>query len=76
MRTFAHFDSQGTIKSIVVVDAPNGVNAGLVPEAGLDVAEVEGLEIDLAAEGEAIRGALDGYKIEPASPSPRRVVKK
>lgn len=75
MRTFAHFDSQGTIQSIVVVDAPKGVNAGLVPETGLFVDEVEGLEIDLTAEGEALRGAFERYKVEPASPSPRRVVK-
>jgi hypothetical protein len=76
MRTFAHFDSQGTIQSIVVVDAPDGVNAGLVPETGLEVDEVEGLEIDLSAEGEAVRGALERYKVEPASASPRRVMKK
>lgn len=75
MRTFAHFDSQGTVQSIVVVDAPKGVNAGLVPETGLDVAELEGFEIDLAAEGEALRGAVEGLTIEPASPSPRRVIK-
>jgi hypothetical protein len=76
MRTFAHFDSEGTIQSIVVVDAPKGVNAGLVPETGLDVAEVAGFEIDLTAEGEAMRGALEGYKVELASRSPRRVMKK
>jgi hypothetical protein len=74
MRTFAHYDSQGTIQSIVVVDAPEGVNAGLVPETGLYVDEVEGLEIDLTAEGEGARGALERYKVEPASPSPRRVI--
>lgn len=75
MRTFAHFDSVGTIQSIVVVDAPKGVNAGLVPETGLYVDEVEGLEIDLTAEGDKIRGPLERYKVEPASASPRRVIK-
>jgi hypothetical protein len=75
MRTFAHFDSEGTIQSIVVVDAPDGVNAGLVPETGLSVGEVEGIEIDLTAEGEKIRGVLERYKVEPASASPRRVIK-
>jgi hypothetical protein len=76
MRTFAHFDSEGTIQSLVVVDAPKGINAGLVPETGLHVEEVRGVKVDLDAEGEDFRSIFEGFKVETGSASPRSLVKK
>jgi hypothetical protein len=44
MKIYAHYDSEGTIRSLVVTHAPAGAGAMLTPKAGYFVAEVEGLK--------------------------------
>jgi hypothetical protein len=77
MRTFAHFDSQGTIQSLITIDAPEGVNGGLVPAPGMLVDEVEGVslkpdELDV----EAASAIIERQRVEPMSSSPRKLVAK
>jgi hypothetical protein len=75
MRTFAHFDATGSIRALVTVDAPEGISAGLVPEPGVFIDEVEGVdlnpnELDLEAAGEIFKR----YKVAPSTHEPRRLV--
>jgi hypothetical protein len=75
MRTFAHFDATGRIRALIAVDAPEGVNAGLVPEPGVFVDEVEGVdlkptELDPEAAGEIFKK----YKVAPSTHEPRKLV--
>ena len=68
MRTFAHFDAAGTIHALVSVDAPEGVRAGVVPEPGVFVDEVEGIELkptDL--DPEAARQVFKTHKVAPSA---------
>ncbi len=44
MKIFAHFDSEGTIRALVWINAPEGVGLMLAPEPGTFVAEIEGLK--------------------------------
>lgn len=44
MKVYVHYDSEGTIRSLVSMDAPKGAGAMLTPKAGHFVAEVEGLK--------------------------------
>jgi hypothetical protein len=77
MKTFAHYDSTGAIRALIAVDAPEGISAGLEPEAGTFVDEVEGVEINLEEPDiDAIRETAQNYKVEPPRSGPRRLVKK
>lgn len=77
MRTFVHSDSDGTIHSLIVVDAIEGVAAGPVPEPGLHVDEVEGVELEIDQfDSDAAREIFETHRIEPTSPSPRKLLKK
>jgi hypothetical protein len=77
MKTFVHFDSEGTIQSLIAVDGPEGVSGGLVPEPGMFVDEVEGVnlgqdELDVEAASEIVKR----HRVAPASASPRKLVTK
>jgi|KBSMisStandDraft_5_1062788.scaffolds.fasta_scaffold7720190_1 hypothetical protein len=76
MRTFAHFDAAGQIRALITVDAPEGISAGLVPEHGIFVDEVKGVdlnpnELDVEAAGEIFKR----YKVAPSTNEPRGLVK-
>ena len=77
MKTFVHFDSEGTIQSLIAVDGPEGVSGGLVPAPGMFVDEVEGVnlsqdELDVEAASEIVKR----HRVAPASSSPRKLVRK
>jgi hypothetical protein len=75
VRTFAHFDATGKILALVTVDAPEGVDAGVVPEHGVSVDEVEGVDLDpkqLDIEGAG--KILELYKVAPSTREPRKLV--
>ncbi|MDB4923214.1 hypothetical protein [Mucilaginibacter sp.] len=44
MKTYVHNDSEGNIKCIVSIDAPDHVGLMLTPKAGLFVTKVEDIE--------------------------------
>jgi hypothetical protein len=76
MRTYVHFDSEGTIGSLVAVDGPEGVAGGLVPKPGFFVDEVKGVKLTFDERGlEAAGRLVEEHKVAPA-PSPRKLVKK
>ena len=50
MKTYAHHDSQGSIKVLIQVNAPDGAGMMLSPRAGHFVAEVGGLTSSKATE--------------------------
>jgi hypothetical protein len=77
MRTFVHFDSTGAIQSLVAVDGPEGVSGGPMPDAGISVDEVEGVELKLdELDVEGASEIIKSHRVEPASSSPRKLVKK
>jgi hypothetical protein len=80
MKTFVHSDSEGTIRAIVSVDAADNIRAGLDPEPGELVSEVEQLDVDLTNLGEldweAIDGIAEQYKVEPHTPRPAKLVER
>ena len=45
MNSYVQFDSAGTIHSVVIIDAPDGVQAGIDVEPGLSVAEIDSSDI-------------------------------
>ena len=45
MKTYVQFDDDGKIHSIVTVDAPDGVRAGVEVEPGLSAAEIDAAEL-------------------------------
>jgi predicted ArsR family transcriptional regulator len=78
MKTFVHFSSGGTIHSVVMVDAPDGVTAMLQPDAGQMVAEVEAPELASASkdnEVEKLRELIKQYKVMPSNSPVSRLEK-
>jgi hypothetical protein len=76
MKVFVHHDAAGTIRSLVAVDAPEGVSLMLQPRPGQFVAEVEGVTVgpdvpDVAA----LRELGRTHKVD-APQQPRRLAKK
>jgi hypothetical protein len=77
MKTFVHFDSTGAIHSLIAVDAPESVSAGVEPEPGIFVDEVEGVILNLDEPNiEAASEIADRYKVAPTPSRPRKLVKK
>jgi len=75
MRAFAHHDRKGVIHSVVLFDAPDGVEAGVEPELGVLVTETDGVDLgDDADNLDAVRKFLDSRKVEVSRPSPVRFV--
>jgi len=52
MKVYAHYENDGTIRRLVVVDAPDGCGMMLRNNLGLSVAGVEGLELKSASPDE------------------------
>lgn len=70
MRSFAHHDRTGVIHSVVLVDAPDGVRAGVEPDLGVIVSETDGIALgDDADNLDGVRRFLDGRKVEVIPPS-------
>ncbi len=79
MKTFAHHDSDGTIHSLVLVDAPEGVEVMLEPEPGELVTEIEGVELEFergAENVDAVREFVESYKVAVRPTSPGKLIKK
>lgn len=78
MKTFAHFDDEGSIQSVVTVDGPENVDGGLVPAPGMFVDEVEGVDLKPdKMDVEAARELVERHRVAPASSSsPRKLVPK
>ncbi len=75
MKSFAHHDRTGVIHSLVVVDAAEGVEAGVEPELGILVTQTDGVELGDDAENlDAVRTFLESHKVEVSQPSPGRLV--
>lgn len=75
MRAFAHHDRKGVIHSVVLFDAPDGVEAGVEPELGVLVTETDGVDLgDDADNLDAVRKFLDSRKVEVSRPSPVRFI--
>lgn len=70
MKIYAHYDTEGTIHALILINAPDGFGAMVAPEPGLLVAEVEGLQLKSAAPHvEELRKIAKTYKV--ATPQPR-----
>jgi hypothetical protein len=77
MKIFAHHDPTGAIRSLVGVDAPEGVEAMLEPEPGVLVTEIQGVDLDLNAENvDAVRELLESHIVAVRPTSPGSLVKK
>jgi hypothetical protein len=69
VKILAHYDSAGTIHSLIMVNAPAGASLMPAPKPGLFVAEVEGLELKSAAPHTAeLREIAKTHKV--ATPPP------
>jgi hypothetical protein len=75
MRTFAHFDATGKVHALIAVDAPEGVNAGLVPQHGVFVDEVDGVDLKpTELDPEAAREIFKKYRVALPIHEPRKLV--
>ena len=66
MRTYVQFDTGGKIHSIVTVEAPQGVHAGMDVEPGLSVAEIDAAELKAAttdSDVDKIRALTQEYRV-------------
>ena len=74
MKKFAHHDEKGSIKGIVIIDAPKNVGLMLSPKAGIFVTEIEGLKFKSKSPTiEELQDIANTYKI---SIDPKTVLKK
>jgi hypothetical protein len=75
MKLFVHYDATGAIHSMVTVNAPEQFRVMLTPRAGLQVAEVEGTEIQSDAMGvKELRELAQAHKV--ATPNRVKLTKK
>ena len=66
MRTYVQFDADGTIHSIVTVDAPEGVRAMVDVEPGLSVAEIDSAALKAPttdSDVDKIRALMQGNRV-------------
>jgi len=64
MKHIVHYNSSGHIESLIVVNGPHGMSAGLAPKPGLLAAEVEGVNIGAGAPDlEAFRKLVKDQKV-------------
>jgi hypothetical protein len=64
MKHIVHYDSSGRIESMIVVNGPRGMSAGLTPKPGLLAAEVEGVNVGAGAPDiEAFRKLVKSHKV-------------
>jgi len=68
MRAFAHHDRKGVIHSVVLFDAPDGVEAGVEPELGVLVTETDGVDLgdDAFDYDEFVREEFGTPAVKPA----------
>jgi hypothetical protein len=70
MKLFVHHDTTGTIRSLIIVNAPEKVSLMLTPNPGLLVAEVEGVNVNPGApDVRALREIGKSHKV--VTPLPR-----
>lgn len=64
MKIYAHHDVEGTIRSLTILDAPEGAGMMLSPSAGVFVTEVEGLKLKAdQLDFEALRETANNHKV-------------
>jgi hypothetical protein len=71
MKVYAHYDFEGNINSLIVANAPKGMEVMLSPQPGLFVGEIEGVKIKDERDDEAIRKIAESHRIE----NPRSLLK-
>ncbi|HSK73256.1 MAG TPA: hypothetical protein VK892_16270 [Pyrinomonadaceae bacterium] len=69
MKIYAHYDSEGNINSLIVSNAPKGIEVMLSPQPGLYAGEIEGLKVKDEQDEDALREIAESYRI--ANPHPR-----
>jgi hypothetical protein len=69
MKIYANYDLAGTIRSMVSLDAPKEAGLMLAPEAGVLVAEVDGVKLKSAQDLDALREIAASHRV--SSPMPR-----
>jgi hypothetical protein len=74
MKIYAHYDLTGTIRSIVSLDAPKDAGLMLAPQAGVIVAEVDGVKLKSAQDLDELRQIATTNKV--SSPTPRCTLSK
>ncbi|MCW5977551.1 MAG: hypothetical protein KIT09_05720 [Bryobacteraceae bacterium] len=75
MKIYAHYDSDGNIRSMVTVEGPEGAGVMLTPDTGLSVAEIEGLTLKGGMEDvEELRNIAANYKVK--APAQRATLEK
>ena len=64
MKTYAHHDSDGNIKSLINVNAPGNAGLMLTPKAGLFVSELEDIKFKTKTpETEELHEIARSYKV-------------
>lgn len=66
MRLIAHYDADGTIHSVLRIDAPDGISVMVAPEPGLLVGELDdaGFEADDGSV-EMLDSLIRDYRVMP-----------
>ena len=64
MKNIVHYNRSGRIESLIAVNGPHEMNAGLTPKSGLLAAEIEGLNIGkVASDWEAVRKVIKDQRV-------------
>ncbi len=68
MKTYAHYDVDGSIRALVVTKLPKGMGMMLAPEPGLMVGEIEDVKLKVKTEHdvEVVRELADSHRIAAA----------
>ena len=67
MKTYAHHDHEGNIKSLIVVDAPNHIGLMLTAQPGVFVTEMEGIKFKSKSPSiEELQAVMRDYKVSPS----------
>ena len=70
MKTYAHHDPEGNIKSLIVVDAPNNSGLMLTLEPGMFVSEIQGLKFKSKSPSiEELRAIAKDFKVATSNQS-------
>jgi hypothetical protein len=64
MKTFAHHDPEGNIKSLIVINAPGNIGLMLTPRPGISVTEVEGIKFkSKSPSNEELQAIVKDFKL-------------
>ncbi len=67
MKLYAHHNAEGTMSSIIVVNAPKGVTLSLRPQDGMFASEIEGTNMKIdELDIDKLREIANNYKVEKA----------